>query len=186
MMRAIELPGAVATLARWTPPLIAAYMTGEPHPAVRERMMIAVARMNRCRHCTFVHTAWADAVDSGDAPAADDAIAYATGRVASGYADGRQIRPRLEAITRSIDFTNRINNRADAFLFRLAGTPIPSSHVVDEVVMFALFLAAMSPALMGVSLLRRAGPTAVVRDFVDRFTRGGVHQAEVRWSPSGR
>ena len=40
-------------------PLAAVYMRGRLAPELRERVMVAVSRVNACRGCTFVHERWA-------------------------------------------------------------------------------------------------------------------------------
>jgi AhpD family alkylhydroperoxidase len=79
---------AVALRAR---PLATAYLRGGLDPDLRERVMVAVSRVNSCRGCTFVHERWAsragvapddlEAIGLGDLGGLDDrnraAVAYA-------------------------------------------------------------------------------------------------------------
>ena len=72
-------------------PLAAAYLRGGVDPKLRERVMVAVSRVNSCRGCTFVHERLAtragvssddlEAIGLGDLGALDDrsraAVAYA-------------------------------------------------------------------------------------------------------------
>jgi AhpD family alkylhydroperoxidase len=72
-------------------PLATAYLRGDLDPEMRERVMVAVSRVNSCRGCTFVHERWAnragvssddlEAIGLGDLGALDDrnraAVAYA-------------------------------------------------------------------------------------------------------------
>ncbi|HEX6228924.1 MAG TPA: carboxymuconolactone decarboxylase family protein [Solirubrobacterales bacterium] len=83
-----ELAGAVSR----TPVLASAYLQGGLEPELRERVMVAVSRVNACRGCTRVHERWAirtgvtskelEAIGQGDLAALDDrnraAIVYAT------------------------------------------------------------------------------------------------------------
>ena len=48
----------LAEVVRRTRPLAAAYRGGL-EPDLRERVMVAVSRVNSCRGCTFVHEGWA-------------------------------------------------------------------------------------------------------------------------------
>jgi AhpD family alkylhydroperoxidase len=71
--------------------LVARYLRGGLDPALRERVMVAVSRVNACRGCTFVHERWArragvtsddlQAIGLGDLGALGDrdraAVAYA-------------------------------------------------------------------------------------------------------------
>jgi AhpD family alkylhydroperoxidase len=52
--------------------LAAVYARGRIDYALRERVMLAVSRLNACRGCTFVHTRWA--AHSGVTPGELDAI----------------------------------------------------------------------------------------------------------------
>jgi alkylhydroperoxidase AhpD family core domain len=52
------LSDIVGVLGR-TGPLVAVYLRGRLDPELRERVMVAVSRINACRDCTFVHERWA-------------------------------------------------------------------------------------------------------------------------------
>jgi AhpD family alkylhydroperoxidase len=93
--RAFGSPGeAISDLVgvvRRARPLTNAYLRGGLDPALRERVMVAVSRVNACRGCTFVHERWArragvtsddlQAIGLGDLEALDSrdraAVAYA-------------------------------------------------------------------------------------------------------------
>lgn len=49
----------LAAVTRRARPLIAVYARGRIDDALRERVMLAVSRVNACRGCTFAHTRWA-------------------------------------------------------------------------------------------------------------------------------
>ena len=49
----------LAAVSRRAGPLVAVYAGGRLDDALRERVMVAVSRVNACRGCTFVHTRWA-------------------------------------------------------------------------------------------------------------------------------
>jgi AhpD family alkylhydroperoxidase len=49
----------LAAVTRRAKPLAAVYARGRLDDALRERVMLAVSRVNACRGCTFVHTRWA-------------------------------------------------------------------------------------------------------------------------------
>jgi AhpD family alkylhydroperoxidase len=81
----------LAGVVRRTRPLLSAYRRGGLDPDLRERVMVAVSRVNSCRGCTFVHQSWAkragvshddlEAIGLGDLGELDDrnreAVAYA-------------------------------------------------------------------------------------------------------------
>jgi len=141
---------ALAQNAAGLPALLAAYVApGRLDPALREAAMVAVSRMNRCRHCTAIHSAWGAAVGMPEAPAdgAGDDVGTLAGRFARCAVAGtdlataeREIAQRLSpsevrqlaAVARAIDFANRCGNTWDAFEGRLAGRPAEGSSLVDE------------------------------------------------------
>ena len=49
----------LAGVLRRVKPLTDVYARGRLDDALRERVMVAVSRVNACRGCTFVHTRWA-------------------------------------------------------------------------------------------------------------------------------
>jgi AhpD family alkylhydroperoxidase len=86
-----EAIGDLLGVARRARPLAGAYLRGDIDPRLRERVMVAVSRVNSCRGCTFVHERWAsragvsatdlEAIGLGDLGVLDDrdraAVAYA-------------------------------------------------------------------------------------------------------------
>ena len=87
-----EFAGDVAAVVRRTGPLVAVFLRGRLDGRERERIMLAVSRVNACRGCTFAHQRWAlragvsaeelQAIELGELAALDDrsraAVAYAT------------------------------------------------------------------------------------------------------------
>ena len=55
----VEAIGDVAGVARRAWPLAGVYARGDLDPALRERVMVAVSRVNACSGCTYVHERWA-------------------------------------------------------------------------------------------------------------------------------
>ncbi len=82
-------------------PLTAVYLRGRLDPKLRERVMVAVSRVNACSGCAFVHERWAfrsgvtsdelAAIGLDDLAALDDrsraAVLYATARAESHFSD---------------------------------------------------------------------------------------------------
>jgi AhpD family alkylhydroperoxidase len=139
-------------LARRTRPLAKAYLRGGLDPAQRERVMVAVSRVNACRGCTHVHERWArragvteddlQAIGLGDLGALDDrdraAVAYAAAvtqarfraPIAAGLAAsaGDHLAPdelaAVDAVARMIALANLSVNTADGLFKRLPGRPV--------------------------------------------------------------
>jgi AhpD family alkylhydroperoxidase len=91
----------LAGVARRARPLVASYGGRGLDPRLRERVMVAVSRVNSCRGCTFVHERLAsragvshsdlEAIGVGDLGALDDrdraAIAYAAALAEARFRD---------------------------------------------------------------------------------------------------
>jgi AhpD family alkylhydroperoxidase len=89
----------LASLACRVRPLAEVYLRGRLDAAERERIMVAVSRVNACRGCTFVHQRWAlragvtaeelDAIGLGDLAAFDPrsraAVVYAAALAEHGF-----------------------------------------------------------------------------------------------------
>ncbi len=92
----------IAGVVRRARPLATAYTRDGLDPALRERVMVAVSRVNSCRGCTFVHERWAGragvaaedlrAIDLGDI-ANLDARSRAAVAYAAALAEGRFRKP---------------------------------------------------------------------------------------------
>lgn len=115
-------------------PLAAVYLRGRLDPELRERVMVAVSRVNACRGCTLVHERWAlrsgvssdelAAIGLGDLAALDErsraAVLFATVRAESGFGGpvpdevaayaASQLSPQelaaVEAVARAMAFAN--------------------------------------------------------------------------------
>lgn len=137
----------LAAVTRRARPLTAVYARGRIDDALRERVMLAVSRVNACRGCTFVHTRWA--LRSGVTPAELEAIGladldpldrrsraavvYATALAESGFSSPPQpdvaaavvaeLTPAeieaVEAVARMMAFANLSASTAQALLGRL-------------------------------------------------------------------
>ena len=124
----------------------ATYARGDLDPALRERVMVAVSRVNACRGCTYVHERWADragvsaadleAIGLGDLDALDErdraAVAYAAalaearfraaGRPRAAAAAARHLTPRelaaVEAVARMMAVANLTASTTEELLDR--------------------------------------------------------------------
>lgn len=116
-------------------------------PAFRERLMLAVTAVNRCRYCSFAHTRMAlaagvtnaeivqilDQTCSDCPPDEAPALAYAQHWAETGAAPDPAVRERLlceygalragaiETVLRMIRAGNLLGNTFDYLLFRLSG-----------------------------------------------------------------
>jgi AhpD family alkylhydroperoxidase len=135
-------------------PLANAYLRGGLDPALRERVMVAVSRVNACRGCTFVHERWArragvtsddlQAIGLGDLGALDArdraAVAYAAalaegrfrGPIATDLAAGvrDQLTPgelaAVDALARVMALANLSANTAEGLCGWLPGRVTPA------------------------------------------------------------
>jgi AhpD family alkylhydroperoxidase len=137
-------------VARRAWPLFAVYLRGTLDPQLRERVMVAVSRVNSCHGCTFVHERLAsrtgvssedlEAIGLGDLGDLDDrnraAVAYATALaetrfrgpvpadLAAGAAD--QLSPdelvAVDAVARAMALANLSSNTAEELVDRLRST----------------------------------------------------------------
>jgi AhpD family alkylhydroperoxidase len=129
-----ETVGDMIGVLRRAGPLAAVYLRGRLDPELRERVMVAVSRVNACQGCTFVHEHWAlrsgvssdelATIGLGDLTRLDDrsraAVLFATARaesrfrgpVPSGVAAeaASQLNPRelvaVEAVARAMAVAN--------------------------------------------------------------------------------
>jgi AhpD family alkylhydroperoxidase len=127
------LRGTLGVLGR-AGPLAAVYLRGRLDAKLRERVMVAVSRVNACGGCTFVHERWAfrsgvtsdelAAIGLDDLAALDDrsraAVLYATARAESRFSGpvppdvvaqaARRLSPReldaVEAVARAMALAN--------------------------------------------------------------------------------
>lgn len=145
----------------------------ELDPRFRETLMLAVARMNDSKYCSWAHREWAaiEGVSEEDiahieklAPSYFDArtrlaLSFVRELVAARFGPVPSILMRkmrasysaeeIEEITlvaKVMDFANRSSNTLDALTSRLSGKPSRSGRVLDEAIMSGAILCVM-PAL---------------------------------------
>lgn len=166
--------GELLSIAAQAPMLQAVWAKHALDPRLREMVMLAVARSNESRYCSWAHHEWAliegvatdrlALVERRDTAGFDDrtrlAIAFACERVAARFApmpNERLLELRqhftpedIKAITlvaKAMDVANLGSNTFDAMLSRLEGRPAPHGRVLDEAIMSAAFLCVL-PALL--------------------------------------
>lgn len=172
---------------------ISAIWQGRIDPALREQIMIAVARVNGCRYCAFVHTRFAELEGVSDDelarldgldPAAFDrdewlAIAYATALAEADFGSvddelGSEIERRsgpqrsadIESVALAMTLANRTANTLDAFRSRLSGSPDPEGRAFDEAVISAVLIATGPLTVIGLSIPLRMSPIRFVREII--------------------
>jgi len=166
--------GSLGRSAQALPDLLGAYVPpSRLDPALREKVMVAVSRMNRCRHCTAIHTAWASLAGLSDDELARieemdpatferrDWLAMKYARCLVAGADTREVEEelrqhytdgeisRIAAVARGIDVANRSGNTWDSFESRLLGRGGETGSTLgDELAVLALLAPAGGPFLL--------------------------------------
>ena len=156
-----EWAGDVVGVAQHGGPLAAVYLRGRLDAKLRERVMVAVSRVNACGGCTFVHQRWAlragvssqelEAIGLGDLAALDErsraAVVYASalaearfrGPIAPEIAVAAEEHLRvdemsaIEAVARLMALANLSVSTAEAIAARARGrTTTGSPHVPES------------------------------------------------------
>lgn len=180
--------GAVLTRV---PALWAIWMAGRLPPALREKIIVAVAQVNACRMCEHAHTRMAleagvsdaelAALENMDESAFDRptwlAIAHARERTKANFAQvdedasqdgviealGAQTRRDVEDVARVMTVANRVANTLNALPDRWRGQPVPESRLLDELVINLLFLPGAWLGTLVAATRQRKSPFAVWR-----------------------
>ena len=180
--------GSVLTRA---PALWAIWIRGRLPRALREQIIVAVAKVNACRMCEHAHTRMALEAGVSDAelaaledmnPSAFDrrtwlAIAHARERTRANFAPvaddasqealiealSAQTRSDVEDVARVMTVANRIANTLNALPDRWHGKPVPESRIFDELVINFLFLPGAWLGTLVAATRQRKSPFAVWR-----------------------
>lgn len=192
-----ELAGAVVRFVPLAPRAGLVWGLRRMDPALREQVMLTVARANGCRYCSYIHQEWAIRTGASDEeiaqlegtdPGAFDrgrwsALVYARSLAENDFgtlpaeivADvarhhGTGERRNIEAVALVMTIVNRSANTMDALLFRLRGEPA-SQSLAAELAITAV-LAATGPVLVPMlSVILRESPWQLLREF-RAFTAG--------------
>ncbi len=162
-----EFIGSLFSLAGEAPTIYEIWGRHELDPGFREELMLAVAKLNDCRYCTWGHHEWAHSagvseeelahVENMDPEFFDRrkwvALSYVRAFVSGKFGSvPRELRKEMrdnytaheikeiELVVRIMDLGNRGANTWDAMLSRLRGHPANDSHIVDEAVLSSAFL----------------------------------------------
>ena len=162
-----ELIGRLFSLAGEVPTIYQIWGKHELDPGFREELMLAVAKLNDCRYCSWGHHEWAHSagvpeeelahIENMDIEDFDRqkwvALSYVRAFVSGKFGSvPRELRKEMrenysaheiteiELVVRIMDLGNRSANTWDALLSRLRGNPAAGSHILDEAVLSGAFL----------------------------------------------
>ena len=162
-----EFIGSMYSLVGDAPTIYGIWGRQELDPGFREELMLAVAKVNDCRYCSWGHQEWAHMAGVPDEelarmeqvdPAGFErskwvAISYVRAYVSGKFGSvPREMRQEMrdnytaqqikeiELVARIMDIGNRGANTWDAMLSRLKGNPAADSHILDEAVLSGAFL----------------------------------------------
>jgi len=168
-MTAREFAGSIHELAPQARMIYRIWGKQALDPGFREELMLAVAKLNDCRYCTWGHHEWAYLsgvpeeelahIENMDPSGFDRgkwvAISYVRALVSANYA---AVSPQLLAelkqhysdleieeialVARVMDIANRGANTWDAMLSRMKGNPANDSRLLDELIMSGVFWSA--------------------------------------------
>ncbi len=190
----LEFVGAVASIATEAPTLQKIWVDREMDPGFREKLMVAVARHNDAKYCSWAHHEWAviEGVSEEELAHIEHldrthldrktslAIAFVRELVATNF--GRVSRERMQQmrvrysaeeirqialVARVMDALNLSSNTFDAFLSRLSGKPSPKGRIVHEAIMSAIVSCAFPPLLVFFSRSSNRSIDEVLRRMID-------------------
>lgn len=190
--------GSVARIATEAPTFYRVWVGHELDPGFRETLMLAVARFNDSRYCSWAHHEWAiiEGVSEEDLahvermdPAHLDrktclAISFVRELVAADFGPVskelmKRMRVRYTAreieeitlVAKVMDALNLGSNTFDAFLSRLSGKPSRNGQIVDEAIMSAIFCCALPPLFTFFSRSSKRSIDELARRMVDYTTK---------------
>lgn len=187
----------VVAIASEGPLFSKVWVKRELDPRFRETLMVAVARANDSKYCSWAHHEWALIEGVSEQQLTDVeqrntarldlrtrvAVAFVQELVAQRFgkvsaATSREMNAHFSAeeieeirlVAKVMDFANRSSNTFDAFVSRLAGKPAARGRLLDEVVMSSAFLAAVPPLVTYFSRASESPAVDVIGRLVD-YTR---------------
>ena len=193
----LEFVSEVAAIAAEASTFNRVWVKRELDPRFRETLMLAVARLNDSKYCSWAHHEWASIEGVSEKelahieqmnPAQFDrktwlALSFVCQLVTTRFGPVpkklmQQIRSNytteeIEQITlvaKVMDAANRSSNTFDALLSRLNGKPSRNSAIVDEAIMSAAFLAVLPPLLAYFSYASKRSIDSLLRRMV-AYTR---------------
>lgn len=170
-----EFASAMGSIAANTPTMYKIWVKHDLDPGFREELMLAVAKLNGCKYCSWAHHEWAtiDGVPEEELaqieqmdPASFDrkkwlAISYVRELVAERFgplpADlEKKMRQHYSAeeiaeitlVAKVMDAANLGANTFEAMRWRLRGTPVKGSRLFDEIMLSAAFFCIVPPVVV--------------------------------------
>lgn len=198
------LVGAMASIAADALTFHKVWVKRELDPGLRETLMLAVARFNDSKYCSWAHREWALiegvceeelAHVEGTDPAHLDrkrwtAVCFVQELVAVDF--GPVSRKRMQdmqalysaeeiaeitLVAEVMDTLNRTSNSFEAFVWRLSGKPSQSGRVIDEAILSAVFCCALPPLLTFFSRSSKLSIDELTRRMVDYTRKMEVERA---------
>ena len=193
----LQLAAEVAAIAAEASTFSRVWVRRELDPRFRETLMLAVARLNDSKYCSWAHHEWAAIegvsakelghIEQMDAAHFDRktqvALDFVCQRVTARFGPVpkrlmQQMRSHCTAdeidqitlVARVMDAANRSSNTFDALVSRLDGKPSQSSGIVDEAIMSAAFCAVLPPLLAYFSYASKLSIESLLRRMV-AYTR---------------
>jgi len=201
-----ELARDLISISVRAPALVAIWRGGRLPPALREQVVVAVAKVNACRMCEHAHTRMAleagvsnaelAALESLDEDAFDRrtwlAIAHARERTKADFVRpapdrnqelltqelGAQTYRDVEDVARVMTVANRIANVLNALSDRVRGNPVPGSRLLDELIINILFLPAAWLGTLVAAARQRKSPFVIWRQARQSEVAPGVGSRE--------
>jgi len=196
-MTAREFAGSLRSLAPQASMIYEIWGKQELDPGFREELMLAVAKLNDCRYCTWGHHEWAylsgvseqelAQIENMDSEGFDRgkwvAISYVRALVSANFGEvspelreemsehyGLKEIKEIELVAQVMDIANRGANTWEAMLSRIKGNPANDSHLVDELVMSGVFWSAAPVVVMLLARESKRPFKEMWRDMVDYVT----------------
>ena len=168
-MTAREFARTVRTLAPQASMIYRIWGKQDLDPGFREELMLAVAKLNDCRYCTWGHHEWAylSGVPEEELARLENmepegfergkwvAISYVRAIVSANFGQvSQELRDEMaehyspkeireiELVAQVMDIANRGANTWDSMLSRIKGKPANDSRLMDEIVMSGVFWSA--------------------------------------------
>jgi AhpD family alkylhydroperoxidase len=189
-----ELAGAMASIATEALTFRKVWIKRQLDPGFRETLMLAVARFNDAKYCSWAHHEWAliEGVRGEELahvermePAHLDrkrwiAICFVRELVAAKF--GRVSKKRMKEmrdlytreeieeitlVAKVMDVLNRSSNTFEAFVSRLNGMPSRKGGVIDEAILSAVFCCALPPLFTFFSRSSKLSIDELTRRMID-------------------
>jgi AhpD family alkylhydroperoxidase len=189
-----EFIGNLVSLASEAPTIYEIWGKHELDPGFREELMLAVAKLNDCRYCSWGHHEWAHiaGVPEEELAHIEDmdiedfdrrkwvALSYVRAFVSGKFGSvPRELRremrdnytaheiKEIELVVRIMDLGNRGANTWDAMLSRLRGNPAADSHILDEAVLSGAFLTVAPVAVAYLAYASNRSFSETARSLID-------------------